>query len=232
MVREFTKASGFKIPKTPQLMNKQEVIFITKMVIDELLELYATVGTPDEAKNVMKDIISEAKEVPYTEYKGGDEVCAIAEQADAFVDILYYVHNAAVKKGLNLSSIFEIVHNANMEKRSPVTGLFMKNEEGKIIKPLGWEAPDVVSEINKQITEQDIKEIQFGKYDLIDQNGLMSQYGYEPRNIKEFKDIFNYIITRDPKSNTDTYSVIDYKLNPNIYVREHRKMNVIHNPDY
>lgn len=33
-----------------------------------------------------------------------------ADQADALVDIYYYSLNAACKKGVNLSSLFDIVH--------------------------------------------------------------------------------------------------------------------------
>lgn len=38
------------------------------------------------------------------------------------VDIYYYSLNCAAKKGVNLSSIFGIVHAANMAKRDPATG--------------------------------------------------------------------------------------------------------------
>jgi predicted HAD superfamily Cof-like phosphohydrolase len=33
-----------------------------------------------------------------------------AEQADALVDIYYYSLNAACKKGMNLSALFDVVH--------------------------------------------------------------------------------------------------------------------------
>merc|ERR1719507_703415 len=45
-VREFTRACDQPTPNTPQLMSREEVTFITKMVIDELLELNATVMSP------------------------------------------------------------------------------------------------------------------------------------------------------------------------------------------
>jgi hypothetical protein len=63
----------------------------------------------------------------------------IAEQADALVDIYYYSLNCASKKGVNLSSIFGIVHAANMAKRDPATGQFLRRADGKIIKPEGWQ---------------------------------------------------------------------------------------------
>jgi len=39
-VREFTFEAGQPVPDKPKLMNLDEVNFITKMILDELLELY------------------------------------------------------------------------------------------------------------------------------------------------------------------------------------------------
>ena len=81
---------------------------------------------------------------------GSDETEMVANQADALVDIRYYSLNAAAKKGVNLSSLFDIVQAANMAKKDPVTGTFLKREDGKIIKPQGWTLPDVAKEISRQ----------------------------------------------------------------------------------
>ena len=51
------------------------------------------------------------------------------------------------------SSIFSLVHAANMAKRDPETGKFLKREDGKIIKPKGWKAPDVEGEVVRQDVE-------------------------------------------------------------------------------
>merc|ERR1712008_342330 len=74
----------------------------------------------------------------------------IGEQGDALVDIWYYSLNAMAKKGVNLSSIFDLVHSANMAKRDPATGRFEKRDDGKIVKPKGWRAPNVGQEIKRQ----------------------------------------------------------------------------------
>merc|ERR1719453_976298 len=77
----------------------------------------------------------------------------IAAQADALVDIEYYMLNCAAKKGVNMSSIFGVVHAANMAKRNPETGHFEKNADGKVIKPPGWKPPDVEGELARQLAE-------------------------------------------------------------------------------
>merc|ERR1719350_1525458 len=126
-------------------MNRAEVEFITKMVLDELLELNATVMNPQEAKQGILNMLKVAKDCPQMRTTNMAEV--VAEQADALVDIWYYSLNCAAKKGVNLSSLFDIVQAANMAKKDPVTGTFLKREDGKIIKPPGWTPPDVAKEI-------------------------------------------------------------------------------------
>lgn len=66
------------------------------------------------------------------------------------MDLWYYGLNAFAKKSVNLSAIFDTVHNANMAKRDPTTGKFIHREDGKIIKPEGWQPPDIVAEIKRQ----------------------------------------------------------------------------------
>lgn len=69
------------------------------------------------------------------------------------VDVYYYSLNAAAKKGVNLSSLFGVVHAANMAKRDPASGQFLKREDGKILKPAGWAPPDVAGEVRRQMKE-------------------------------------------------------------------------------
>lgn len=149
LVKEFTEASGFDIPKEPKKMTKEEVHFIVKMVIDEMMELMATVESPVEYKMNMVRMIVQAKEVTRDFANMSDDEI-IAEQHDAFVDSWYYSLNSASKNGVNLSKIFTLVHDANMAKRDVESGRFLKREDGKIIKPVGWVEPNIVHEIQRQ----------------------------------------------------------------------------------
>eukprot|EP00501_MAST-03F_sp_TOSAG23-6_P000509 GSMAST32.ASY1.ANO1.523.1 assembled CDS len=153
-VREFTAGAGQPTPDTPELMNKTEVNFIGKMIIDELLELFSTQYGAKEAKSILSGFVQNAKELPQMPTNTKEErLEQLAEQGDALVDIYYYSLNAACKKGVNLSSIFNCVHKANMAKRDPATGKFLKRADGKILKPAGWKAPDIAAEIQRQCDE-------------------------------------------------------------------------------
>jgi len=155
LVAEFTSESGTPVPNSPQLMSKDDVFFLIKMMLDEIMEFGATVAEPLDVKFEMIKMITGSKDIPKCE---GSTEELIAEQADALVDSYYYSLNAAAKKGINLSKIFKLVHEANMDKRDPVTGKFIRREDGKIIKPPGWankwdSNKFVVQEILRQIKE-------------------------------------------------------------------------------
>lgn len=155
LVREFNQAAQQACPDRPEAMCKRDVEFLVKMMLDEMMELMATVHYPDDAKNVMIDMIENSKDIPKTEYPDTQEgkIDKIADQADALVDAYYYSLNAACKRGINISKVFQIVHAANMAKMDPTTGMFIKREDGKILKPPGWQPPDVRGEILRQSLE-------------------------------------------------------------------------------
>lgn len=151
-VRDFTLAAGDPVPNAPVPMSLASVEFLVKMAMDELLELLATTHTPAEAKMLLFTIIADADE----RNKVPDDTApteVAAQQADAIVDGWYYGLNVAAKHGMNLSKVFELVHNANMAKRDPATHKFARREDGKITKPAGWTPPDVALEIARQIRE-------------------------------------------------------------------------------
>ena len=149
-VREFTTASGTPCADAPEAMTAGEVEFVAKMMLDEIMELMATVHTPAAAKAMLKRFVDESADIEKIHYDDDGGVAMIADQADALVDAYYYSLNAACKRGVNLSRVFTIVHAANMAKRDPVGGTFLRRADGKIIKPAGWQPPDVVAEIRRQ----------------------------------------------------------------------------------
>jgi len=60
--------------------------------------------------------------------------------ADGIGDLLYVVLGTAVAYGINIDPIFEAIHNANMAKLGGTT-----RPDGKILKPEGWQPPDIRS---------------------------------------------------------------------------------------
>lgn len=106
---------------------------------------------PTEAKEHLINCIKDSKDIAKLKFEEGDVAGLCGEQVDAIVDSYYYSLNAAAKCGMNASSVFNLVHGANMAKRDPESGKFLKRADGKIIKPKGWTAPDVRKELQRQI---------------------------------------------------------------------------------
>ena len=77
-----------------------------------------------------------------------DQAETIVEQADALIDTIYYLCDSAVRHGLDLDPLFDIVHEANMQKVR--NSKIIRREDGKILKPDGWQDPRVKLEAEIQ----------------------------------------------------------------------------------
>lgn len=69
----------------------------------------------------------------------------LVEIADALADSIYVLLGTAVTYGIDLAPIFAEVHRTNMAKDGGAT-----REDGKILKPEGWQPPDIAGLIEKQ----------------------------------------------------------------------------------
>lgn len=148
MVAKFTKEARNICPEKPTELNEAETSFIIRMVMSELFELASTVSeTPFSfISECLRTIDRSYKNVSSTEER-------ITEQADAFVDVIYYIYDTCCKKGINLSPIFDAVHEANMKKRFPDGTFHLRESDNKILKPEGWTEPNVGAIVRKQLTE-------------------------------------------------------------------------------
>lgn len=151
-VKEFTEGyMNIKCPDHPIVMDKEAVKFVVRMVISELDELVCTVtNNEDESRKFMLECVTSIDKCNNYEYV--TDLDKVSAQADSMVDAWYYMLNYAAKHGMNLSRLFDVVHEANMAKRDPKTGKFIRRElDGKVIKPEGWQPPDVEGEMKKQM---------------------------------------------------------------------------------
>lgn len=153
-VHQFTMETGYPCPDRPKPMDRESVKFIIRMVISELDELACTVCKDEKERDeLMRDALQSRDRCK--RFNGSSEPDAelIGDQFDALVDAWYYSLNTAAKHGVNMSKLFDTVHAANMAKRDPITGKFLRRDDGKIIKPYGWKAPDITGEIKRQMEQ-------------------------------------------------------------------------------
>ena len=95
-----------------------------------------------------------ASEANYKMYLGliDEEVCELeeavaaddkVEQLDALVDILVVTMGAIRAAGWDGEAAWREVMNTNFAKIDPTTGKVIKREDGKVLKPEGWKAPEL-----------------------------------------------------------------------------------------
>jgi predicted HAD superfamily Cof-like phosphohydrolase len=75
-----------------------------------------------------------------------DELCAsdnITDDLDALIDILVVTIGAIHSLGANAEGAWKEVMRTNFAKIDPDTGKVRKREDGKVLKPIGWIAPNL-----------------------------------------------------------------------------------------
>ena len=80
-----------------------------------------------------------------------EEAKTVVDQADAYMDIIYFAIGGMVELGVYPQQLWDIVHKANMAKLGP-NGKPLFHPDGKTRKPDGWVAPEplLMAEINRQ----------------------------------------------------------------------------------
>jgi predicted HAD superfamily Cof-like phosphohydrolase len=72
------------------------------------------------------------------------------EQLDALIDILVVTIGAIHSMGADGEGAWKEVMRTNFAKIDKETGKVRKREDGKVLKPLGWESPELAQFINKK----------------------------------------------------------------------------------
>ena len=106
---------------------------------------------PTHPKEMSEQAIAFIRKMVNDELDELEDATNTIEQADALVDAIYYICDTAVRHGLNLDPLFKIVHRANMQK--VVDGKVIRREDGKILKPEGWEDPEPY--LSREMENQD-----------------------------------------------------------------------------
>ena len=95
---------------------------------------------PNEANyNMYLKLIEEEYEELSVAVAENDRV----EQLDALVDILVVTMGAIRAGGFNGEGAWKEVMDTNFAKIDPETGKVRKREDGKVLKPEGWKAPEL-----------------------------------------------------------------------------------------
>ena len=79
----------------------------------------------------------------YSEFIAARNAKDDAEQLDACMDMIWVILGFCHMKGYNVQGAWDEVLKTNMAKVDPKTGKVRRREDGKILKPEGWQPPDM-----------------------------------------------------------------------------------------
>jgi len=74
------------------------------------------------------------------------------EQLDALIDLVVVTVGAIHSMGAHGEGAWNEVMRTNFAKIDPVTGKVRKRNDGKVLKPAGWEPPDLTPYIEEDLT--------------------------------------------------------------------------------
>jgi len=99
-----------------------------------------TVAEPNEAQYQMYyTLIKEEVGELMAAHQTNDRV----EELDALVDILVVTIGAIYSLGIDPQAAWDEVMRTNLAKIDPITGKVVKRADGKVLKPEGWQPPNL-----------------------------------------------------------------------------------------
>ena len=93
----------------------------------------------DDQFNLYISLIEEEANELADAIKAHDKV----ETVDALIDILVVTIGALHSIGVDAEGAWREVHASNMAKIDPTTGKVLRRDDGKILKPEGWQPPNL-----------------------------------------------------------------------------------------
>lgn len=102
-------------------------------------------GVPTGLLNLRVSLLQEEVE----EFAEAAEERDLVAMADALADVVYVAYGAAMTLGVDLDDVLAEVHRSNLTKLGP-DGRPLLRQDGKVLKPPGYEAPRVAAVIDAQ----------------------------------------------------------------------------------
>lgn len=137
MVREFFVIAGQRRPERVNEATEAEFRLGVRLVVEEFVELLEAVFGWRRTDDVKIDLEHLFNVAPLT--------IDLPALVDATVDLDYVVEGLRVRLGVDARPIWSAVHAANMAKAGGPL-----REDGKRMKPEGWQPPDVAGLLREQ----------------------------------------------------------------------------------
>jgi len=113
-------------------------------LFEHIVEVYP--AFPDDETRLLRVELLREEYHEYLEAELNDD---LVEVADGLADMMVIIAGTAHAYGIPFEEICREVHRTNMAKADPITGKLKRREDGKVLKPDGWIAPDLKSIIER-----------------------------------------------------------------------------------
>jgi len=143
-VEEFMVAAKQEIKTSPGAPSDDVIRLRAKLVVEETFELLEALFKTEADDRFYSDIKSSLSVVMNNYPIRVDMV----EVADACGDIDYVTEGLRLAFGINGKPIADEVQRTNMEKFGE--GSWVRESDGKQMKPPGWKAPDILKLLKEQ----------------------------------------------------------------------------------
>lgn len=130
--------------------NVRQVAFYLGMQLEELAEKVTAVFGPKAAADVMNALGDKLKRGTYDDevHAALADPAAAKELLDGDIDLLWVTVGAAQAAGSDVYGAYGKVCEANWAKRWPDGEFHRDPTTGKVLKPEGWQAPDLTSSVH------------------------------------------------------------------------------------
>jgi HAD superfamily hydrolase (TIGR01509 family) len=129
-IREFHAAVGAPLPNRLTMRDADHLALRHKLIEEEYEEVTAVYREMITALQAGQEL---------------DAIEAVTPLVHELADLLYVVYGAIESFGIDADAVFQEVHRANLQKAGGP-----RREDGKILKPPGWQPADVRTVLEKQ----------------------------------------------------------------------------------
>ncbi|WP_430000167.1 HAD family hydrolase [Metabacillus fastidiosus] len=155
---KFHKAFGHQAADKPTLLTKEQVQTRVNFLAEELVELLGAVAEDrTELAGMVNSLTNAITAAETKQIKAGFDVeNRMVAIADALIDLDVFIQGTFSMMGIQPQPLYDIVMNANMSKLGEDGKPIIRESDGKIMKPEGWEAPEpkLKTEIERQLNEK------------------------------------------------------------------------------
>lgn len=93
-------------------------------------------------RNTLSALYKKLIDEEYQEFLDAYEDLDDAEQLDACFDMIWVIIGYMKSRGWDCERAWDEGAKSNLSKIDPTTGVVIRREDGKILKPEGWQPPD------------------------------------------------------------------------------------------